>query len=143
MAPNLWDVVSAKLARPGGYGRLSDDEKLWVNIRTLIDTTTERGIAGYFRGPQADHFADLLAALDEMDAPDAREQLLRVATMFGDPFPVENAARIATTDGWNEESFGVHRVLDEADAVLAASFEDLEEKLQSFLEDAGLAGLVR
>ena len=139
MAPNLWDVVSAKLARPGGYERLSEDEKLWVNVRALIDTTNDRGVAGYFREPHADRLAECLAALDELDAREAHEQLERVARLFGEPFPRDSAVRIETIDAWDEEAVGIHAVLDEADAVLCAAFDDLEKNLQAFLEDTGLS----
>ena len=138
-APNRWDVVSAKLRRPGGYERLSEDEKLWVDVRALIDTTNEHGVAGYFRSAHADRFAECRAALDELDAGEAREQLERVARLFGEPFPSEAAARAEAIDSWGEDAVGIHAVLDEADAVLCAAFDDLERNLQAFLEGAGLS----
>ena len=139
MAPNLWDVVCAKLARPDGYERLSGEEKAWVNVRALIDATNDHGIAGYFRAAHADRLDECLAALEELEANEAREQLARVSLLFGEPYPREAAARIAIIDAWDEEQVRIHAVLDEADAVLCAAFDALEEHLQAFLEDAGLS----
>ena len=136
---NLWDLVSAKVSRPEGYARLSDDEKLWVNVRALIDLTNDRGIAAYFQSAHADRLEDCMAALEELDAGPIREHLAQVAALFEGPVPGDAAARTAIVQGWNEENGRAQSVVDAADAALAELFDDLEERLQAFLEESGLA----
>lgn len=136
---NLWDLVSAKLSRPDGYARLSDDEKLWVNVRGLIDLTTDRGIAAYFQSAHADHLEDCMAALEELDAGPIREHLEQVAALFEGPVPRDAAARTAVIQGWDGEDARVESILNAADAELCGFFDELEERLQAFLEESGLA----
>lgn len=136
---NLWDLVCAKLSRPEGYARLSADEKLWVNVRGLIDLTNDRGIAAYFQSAHADHLEDCIAALEELDAGPVREYLGQVAALFEGPVPDNADARKALLQAWNEENGHAQSVLDAADAALCVLFDDLEERLQAFLEESGLA----
>jgi hypothetical protein len=58
-----WHALCDKRYGVGGYAALTEDERVWVNIRSLIDSTNGGGIISFFYNSGADTLPDCLKAL--------------------------------------------------------------------------------
>jgi len=51
-----------------GYASLSDHERVWLNLGSLIDSVENGGLISYFYNSDADRLADCQSALRLVDA---------------------------------------------------------------------------
>lgn len=121
-----------------GYDALSHGEKVWLNIRGVIDAVNDGGLAAYFYNTYADHYEDCLAALTELGAADVRARLEEVHGWFPGVLPPDRVARTEAMGAWDgsAEIFGR---LDQIDDELIARNETLEQELEAHIRNKGLA----
>lgn len=135
MNEDRWKQVCDKRYGPQGYSSLSVSEKVWINIRALIDDVDNGGVLGYFFNPGADTFEDCRAALDELGAGEVKAQLDRIAALYGGRVPRDIEARNNIIHVWGDENDEIKNLLEEIENKL---FPALEEELEKFLHRAGL-----
>jgi hypothetical protein len=122
-----------------GYEALSSEEKVWVNVRSLIDSIENGGLISYYYNSGADHLDDCLVALDRLHAEEVRQQVERVNALFGERVPKTVDERNAVIDSWDELGDGIDELLEEVDDLLMPMMPNLEVKLDGFLRSVGLA----
>jgi len=128
-----WEMLCDKLAS-SGYSALSERERVWFNIRALIDAVEGGGIISYFYNSGANTLGDCTAALERLGASDVKRQIDRVSALFPGSVPTSVADRNVIVDSWDEAGEAADKILEEVDDVLMPMMEDLEEELARFLE---------
>ena len=121
-----------------GYPNLTPTEQVWMDIRSLIDSTNNGGIISYFYNSGADRLNECLAALDLLDATTVRAQLERIIALFPDGVPDTVIGRNEVIDSWDDNDESINSLLEEVDNVMFSQIEQLEEKLNQFLIEQGL-----
>ncbi len=121
-----------------GYQNLTPAEQVWMDIRSLIDSTNNGGIISYFYNSGADRLNECLAALDLLDATTVRAQLERIIALFPDGVPDTVIGRNEVIDSWDDNDESINSLLEEVDNVMFSQIEQLEEKLNQFLIEQGL-----
>ena len=134
-----WRVLCAKAYSSLGYSALSDDERVWFNIRALIDSTNNGGLISFFYNSYADTLQDCLRALDKLGADAVRSQVERVCKLFGSQVPLTVSARNEVINSWPDTNPQLSALLNEVDAKLYGYFPDLEASLDAFLRSAAIA----
>ena len=120
-----------------GYDALSAEEKVWLNVRQLIDETENGGLVAFFYNSGADTLPDCLAALDTLGARKVKSQVERVIALFPGGVPKTLDERNEVIDSWEEEETG--ETLEEIDEKLYSLFEKLEVTLEQYVRSHGLA----
>jgi hypothetical protein len=136
-----WDALCQRMAAHG-YSSLSDDEKIWVNVRALMDSTHSGGLISFFYNSYADTLPDCMRALETLGAHDILTHLRRVCALFGDTVPLDINARNELISSWPDEGVqaeAIDGLLEEVDEALYELFEALENRLDAFLKESGLA----
>ena len=138
MERDAWARVCDKVG-DGGYSALSEAERVWFNIRALIDSIEGGGVISYFYNSGADTLADCVAALDRLGAGAAKRELERVGALFPGGIPASMEARNAVIDSWDESDESIEQLLDAVDATLMPMVPDMEERLSGFLRQSTIA----
>jgi len=113
-----------------GYIALSDDEKLWVNVRSLIDSINNGGLISYFYNSYADHFDDCMSALDHLDAADVRVKVQIISDLFPRGHLSSIIERNEIINAFPKDSKR-DRVLEKIDDELYGLIDGLENKLEA------------
>lgn len=108
-------------------------------MRSLIDFTANDGLISYDYNSGADTLPDCLAALDSLGANDVRQQVERVNALSGGSVPLSQEARNRIIDSWNDDDERIDALFAEVDDALMPMLKELDEKLEQFLRDAGVA----
>ena len=116
-----------------GYGALSQSERLWFNVRALIDSIQNGGMISYFYNSAADHLGDCLAALRQLRASNVQPQVLRMCSLFPDGVPATVDGRNNVINNWNEER--IEGTLDEIDEATEPWLADLERRLSKAISN--------
>src|SRR4030095_965914 len=136
-----WQALCDRLARRG-YSSLSDNEKIWVNVRALIDSTNNGGFISYFYNSYADTLQDCLRALDALEAHEIRAQVERVCSLFGTRVPPDIDERNEIINSWPDEGTDAETrdtLLEEVDQALFKRFDALEDRLEAVVKEARIA----
>ncbi len=134
-----WHALCEKRYGQSGYSALTNDEKVWLNVRAIIDSTNNGGLISFFYNSYADTLPDSLEALNALGAGDVRLQVERVCTLFGDQVPSNVDARNAIINSWPDGDTKRDALLEKVDDYLYSRFPDLENRLDTFLRKTGLA----
>lgn len=141
MQPPFWDsqwqALCDKWDREG-YESLTPDEKTWLNIRSLIDSTNNGGLVSYFYNSGADTLNDCLEALTALEAEDVRGLVERLASLFPGNVPTSIDERNAIISSWDGDS-RIEGMLEQIDDELFPKLDAVEEKLESFIRRSRLA----
>ncbi|MDO7787149.1 DMP19 family protein [Desulforamulus aquiferis] len=112
-----------------GYDRLTPDEKLWFNIRGLIDSVNNGGIISFYYNSYAFYLEDTMVDLQRLHAVEVLDILVKTNELFpnGKP-PKDSDKRNELINSWED---GVH---DDLLGELNNKFYSLEENLELELE---------
>jgi hypothetical protein len=122
-----------------GYAALSEDERVWFNLRSLIDSVENGGLISYFYNSGANTFEDCRTALRRLNALKILTLVDRVAGLFGTDVPRTVDERNAVIESWPpDDARGT--LLDKVDAELMPLVRDLDEQLEFFVAKRGLVG---
>ncbi|NUQ78195.1 MAG: DUF4375 domain-containing protein [Polyangiaceae bacterium] len=122
-----------------GYAALSEDERVWFNLRSLIDSVENGGLISYFYNAGADTIEDCRTALRRLNALKILTQVDRVAGLFGADVPRTVNERNAVIDSWLHDD-AREMLLGDVDAELMPLVRDLDEQLEFFVVKHGLVG---
>jgi hypothetical protein len=114
------------------YAQMSEEERLWINVRNLIDSTWNGGLISYFYNSGADRLDDCLAGLRRLGAHDVIEQVQRVMALFGEHVSTDGDERNVIIDAWSDGDPTIDAVLDETDDYLGPCFESLNGQVEEF-----------
>ena len=76
-----WHALCGKWASLG-YASLTEDEKVWLNVRSLIDETQNAGVVAYYYNDAADTLPDLIIALHRLNASRVLSQVNLASALF-------------------------------------------------------------
>ena len=124
--------------RTDGYGSLTDTAKVWLNIRSFIDSVENGGLISYFYNPSADTFTDCAAALQTLEARAVYEQVMRLAACFGSSVPTNIEQRNDVIDSWSDDGYE-DELIQEIDDILMPLMPELEQRLAHFLSARGIS----
>lgn len=120
-----------------GYAGLTEPERMWLNIRRLIDSTNNGGIISYYYNDGADHLEDCMKAVRELDTSDVLLAIERINSLFSKGVPKSQQERNEIISAWPKDET-LNSFLELTDDQLADSLDDLEEKLDRFLRRSKL-----
>ncbi len=133
-----WHALCDKWSQEG-YAALTPDEKIWLNVRALIDGTNNGGLISLYYNADADTLPDCMAALEQLGAHDVTHQVERVSALFpADALP-SFEARNDVINSWDDKDPRIHDLLVEVDVALTPMLDELEQKLDNFVRRMGLA----
>ena len=128
----------SRCRRSKGYGNLTPAEQVWVDIRSLIDSTENGGLISYFYNHGADRLHECFFALDLLGADVIRAQLQRIGALFPGGVPKTIDGRNEIINSWDDEDESTHNLMEDVDTVMFAEIGHLEERLAQFLSENGL-----
>ncbi len=131
-----WHALCDKCSSQG-YGALSADERVWLNTRELIDDAENGGLISYFENPSIGTLPDCLIALETLAASDVKQQVERVTALFPGGVPLSEDERNEVIDSWDDDE--TDELLEDVDERLFVLFEELEETLELYIRNRGLA----
>jgi hypothetical protein len=131
-----WQFLCERWVRLG-YECLTEDERVWFNLRTLIDAVENGGLISYFYNSGADTIGDCRIALRRLDAMDVFARVDAVAALFGSDVPAKVDERNRILDSWPDDS-AQDVVLEKMNEGLIPLVSELDSKLDSFLKERGL-----
>src|SRR5947207_6063711 len=131
-----WQALCVRWERHG-YGALSEDERAWFNLRSLIDFVENGGLISYFYNSGADTLEDCRTALRRLDAHDVLACVERVAGLFGADVPRTVEERNRIIDSWPDGDEH-DALLDDVERELMPLVSDLDGKLEAFVSIHGL-----
>jgi hypothetical protein len=131
-----WGELCTRWGRDG-YAALSRDERVWLNVGSLIVAIYNGGLISFFYNSGADTYDDCVEALGRIGASEVRAEVERVGSLFPGGVSTSLEARNAVINAWAERE--VDPFLAEVDGVLMPLMEALETKLAAFVVAAGLA----
>jgi hypothetical protein len=134
-----WQVLCDRCFGAEGYASLSRAEKVWINVRALIDSTNNGGAISFFYNSPADRLEDALEALTMLNLADARLQVERVCALFGRYVPATVELRNEVIASWPDYDEARERVLDDVDTYLYLHMDMIEQRLEDFIRAEGLA----
>ena len=136
-----WRALCGKWNR-SGYASLSTDERVWFTARSLIDAVENGGLISYFYNSGADHLPDCRSALQDLNALNVLSYVDRVARLFGPEVPLTVNERNQIIDSWPEHDDALEALLNSIDHELMPLMLVLDDELESFVVQRGLASRV-
>lgn len=129
---DTWQRIIEQVEDEGLYS-LTPDERLWYNVRQLMDTAEDGGLLSYYYTPHADQMEQLLKDLKKLDAKPALAILTEINQQFpkGNP-PQDLDTRIDIMENWDEELF--EGFTDKLDDDFYEYMNELEELLDPIIE---------
>jgi hypothetical protein len=123
-----WQKLFEKLDAEG-YESLSPDERIWYNVRGVIDSINNGGIISFYYNSGADTLDDTIEDLKKLNASNVVSLLTKVNKLFPDGRPSQDIdERNEVIDSWDGEHEELFETLDE-------KFSDLEAGLETKLEE--------
>jgi Domain of unknown function (DUF4375) len=112
-----------------GYLSFSSDERIWFNVRGLIDAIENGGLISFYYNYAADYLDDTLEDLKKLDAIDVINLLQKVNDLFpnGNP-PKDIDERNEVIDSWDGQYDDLFEELDNR------FYEELKDNLEIKLD---------
>lgn len=122
-----WNTLTGQVEREGLYS-LNQDERLWYNVRSLIDTAEDGGLLSFYLTEHADRMDELMRDLKRLEAQPALDILEEINTQFHEGFPPQTLEeREQAIEAWDEDLFDT--LLDRLDDDFYEYLNNLESLL--------------
>lgn len=126
-----WEKLIDKWVKRG-YETLLPSERIWFNVRSLIDSVDNGGLISYYYNSGADYLEETVEDLYKLKAYEVINIINQVNELFQDDKPPIDIDRrnniISSWDGKNDE------LLEELDRQFYQLEEDLEAKLEPVIK---------
>ncbi|MCD1261361.1 DUF4375 domain-containing protein [Paenibacillus athensensis] len=127
-----WQKLVNKLDELG-YDQLTENERIWVNIRDLIDSFNDGGLISYYYNHGADYLEDMMDNLKELGAANILELVVKLNQLFPNGVPPKDIdARNDIISSWEDES--IDELLEELDSEFDELVGELEARLVPVIE---------
>ncbi len=121
-----------------GYDKLSDGEKIWFNVQTLLGAVANGGFISYYYNSGADTVYDCLAALKTIGADEAVSLTQKMNSLFGEEVPADVNDRNDIIDSWPDDSDEIDDFLEEVDEKYFSQRDYLETRLVAYIQEHNL-----
>ena len=118
-----WETLVGKFSN-SGYQSLSSDERIWFNVRVLIDAVDGGGIISFYYNSGADYLDETIEDLRKIGAEEIVGLLSKINELFPEGKPSRNL----------EERNDIINTFDYEDGSIEVLFEDLDGQFYSFEE---------
>ncbi len=116
-----------------GYKHLSPDQRIWMNVRVLIDAVNDGGLISFYYNSGADHLKEALADLHTIGAPNIIDLLEQINALFPDRKPSSDIdERNDVISSWHDDEHD--QLLEQLDEKFDALEAKLEAKLQPIIK---------
>lgn len=138
---NAWMDLIEKVMMEG-YETLNEDERIWFNIRTLMDSIDDGGILGYFNDSNGDHIEETLEDLEKIGCDEVVRMLMSICGLFPDDKPSRDLEkRIEVMESWANEGQDFSDFFEAVDENFYVIEDELEESLEPIIQrllDSGM-----
>lgn len=126
-----WQILFEKLDAQG-YESFTPDERIWYNVRGVIDSVGNGGIISIYYNHGADNLEDTMEDLNKLNASNIVELIIKVNKLFPNGKPSRDIdERNEVIDSWDGENLELFEALDEIFYKLES---DLELKLEAVVQ---------
>jgi hypothetical protein len=138
--PREWYALCDKLNN-SGYDSLTPDERIWLDLRALIDFTNNGGLISYFYNSGADNYSQCLEALRRLEAVELLTELKRIGALFPGGVPTDIDTRNEIINSWENSPSAkvIDATLEDVHDRVQPLVDDLEKTLEQFVRRQGLA----
>ena len=124
-----WNQLYDKCYKKG-YGSLSSDERIWFNVRGVIDAINNGGTISYYYNHGADDLDDTLKDLKKINAIEMIDILNKINELFPNGKPSTDIdERNKVIDSWDDGQYH-----DLFEALNERFYDKLEEELEIKLD---------
>lgn len=114
-----------------GYDKLTSDERIWYNIRSLIDAVDNGGVISFYYNYGADYLHETLEDLKKIEAQEVIGLIEQVNGLFPNSIPPRDIdERNSIINSWDEECKDLDDLFESIDNRFYALEEELELKLE-------------
>lgn len=136
-------LVGRVYGEPNGFVKLPSAERLYYLVNVLSGEVHNGGLDQFFTNSSGEHYAETVAALEEVGARQSLSLLLRAkAILFSDHVvPVDRTTRCEMMPTWDEERPGydaAHEALNTLDKHFYADPDNLGQILENLAKTHGL-----
>lgn len=125
-----WENIVDKCENEG-YDKLTADERIWYNIRSLIDAVDNGGVISFYYNYGADYLQETIEDLKKIEVQEVIALIEQVNRLFPNSIPpryIDERNRIINS--WYDED----KDLDDLFESINNKFYELEEELELKLE---------
>ncbi len=125
-----WEELVDKWEKEG-YEKLTEDERMWFNIRSLIDIVDGGGIISFYSDYGAEYLEETMEDLYKLNAQNIIDIIEQVNKLFPNSKPSKDIdKRNEVILSWDDEDESIENFLEDLDS----QFYELEDELESKLE---------
>lgn len=128
-----WENIVDKCENEG-YDKLTHDERIWYNIRSLIDTVDNGGIISFYYNYGADYLEETIEDLKKIEAQEIIGLIEQVNRLFPNSIPsrdIDERNRIISS--WDDEDKDLDNFFENIDNRFYELEEELELKLNTIV----------
>lgn len=127
-----WELTINKWSKIG-FEALSETEKTWLSLRSLIDSYDNGGLISYYYNSGADDLNYCIKALKKFSESDILSAIERINDLFpNSKVPSDIDDRNDVIDSWPDDD-SIDNLLREIDDNLIKSMERLQQKLNNYI----------
>lgn len=124
---NDWEKLVDKWSNTG-YECLTPDERIWFNVRSLIDAVSNGGLISFYYNPGADYLDETIEDLHKLGEQQVVNLIKKINKLFPNSKPPRDIdKRNEIIDSWDDKNEELFETVD-------SHFYELEEDLELKLE---------
>lgn len=128
-----WKCLINKYASEG-YDKFTSDERIWFNVRCLIDAVDNGGLISFYYNDGADYLQETIEDLKKFNAQEVIALIEQVNGLFPNSMPSRNIdERNDIIGSWDDEDNDLNTLLENVDDKFYALEEELELKLEPII----------
>ncbi len=128
-----WENLVTKCENEG-YGKLTSDERVWYNIRSLIDAVDNGGVISFYYNYGANYLNETLEDLKKIEAQEVIGLVEQVNGLFPNSMPPRDIDdRNSIINSWDDEGKDLDALFESVDNRFYELEEELELKLESIV----------
>lgn len=128
-----WENLVTKCENEG-YDKLTSDERVWYNIRSLIDAVDNGGVISFYYNYGANYLNETLEDLKKIEAQEVIGLVEQVNGLFPNSMPPRDIDdRNSIINSWDDEGKDLDGLFESIDNRFYELEEELELKLESIV----------
>jgi len=130
---NHWESLIDKYDNEG-YCKLTSDERIWFNVRLLLDAVDNGGLISFYYNHGADYLQETIEDLKKLKAQEVIALIEQVNSLFPNLTPPRDIdERNDIISSWDDEDKDLNKLLESVDNKFYALEEELELKLDPII----------
>jgi hypothetical protein len=114
-----------------GYDKLTSDERIWFNVRSLIDEVDNGGLISFYSNHGADYLEETIEDLKKLEAQEIINLIDQINSLFPNSMPSRDIdERNNIISSWDDDDNDLNDLLESLDEKFYALEEELELRLE-------------